>query len=202
MSKFSRILIREKSAKQLLENRNINNVEQVLDPTLLLSKNEWMKFSEKSTKKINGKYVLVYQLHDNKDFDKYAKKFAKFKNMKLLRISPSLYHITRSGKLIYLPTQYDFVKYFMNAEYILTDSFHATVFSIIFNRKFIDVLPPNKTGTRIQSILDLFGINNRILQSFDDMKLIDEEIEYIKVNSRIEEEREKSLRLFKDSIEN
>ncbi len=202
LSKFSRILIREKSAKQLLENRNINNVEQVLDPTLLLSKNEWMKFSEKSTKKINGKYVLVYQLHDNKDFDKYAKKFAKFKNMKLLRISPSLYHITRSGKLIYLPTQYDFVKYFMNAEYILTDSFHATVFSIIFNRKFIDVLPPNKTGTRIQSILDLFGINNRILQSFDDMKLIDEEIEYIKVNSRIEEEREKSLRLFKDSIEN
>lgn len=201
LGKYTRILVREDSAKKILNDRNFDNVEQVLDPTLLLSKDEWTELANKSNKKVSEKYVLIYQLHDNKLFDKYAEKFAKSKKMKLLRISPSLYHITRSGKLIYLPTQYDFLKYFLNAEYILTDSFHATVFSIIFNKKFIDVLPSNKTGTRIESILKLLGINNRILQSYEDMALIEKDIDYEKVNGRLTEEMKKSLKYFKDAIE-
>ncbi len=201
LGKYTKILVREDSAKKILNDRNFDNVQQVLDPTLLLSKNEWTELANKSNKKIPEKYVLIYQLHDNKLFDKYAEKFAKSKKLKLLRISPSLYHITRSGKLIYLPTQYDFLKYFLNAEYILTDSFHATVFSIIFNKKFIDVLPANKTGTRIESILNLFGIENRILQKYDDMELIESSIDYEKVNIRLDEERSKSMNFFKDAIE-
>ncbi len=201
LGKYTKILVREDSAKKILSDRNFDNVEQVLDPTLLLSMNEWSELANKSNKKIPTKYVLIYQLHDNKLFDKYAEKFAKSKNLKLLRISPSLYHITRSGKLVYLPTQYDFLKYFLNAEYILTDSFHATVFSIIFNKKFIDVLPENKTGTRIESILNLFGINNRILKSYEDMSLIETDIDYENVNNRLVEEMEKSLKCLKDAIE-
>jgi len=202
LNKYSKILVRENSAKDLLEKRNIENVEQVLDPTLLLSQEEWIQLANKSNKRCDEKYILIYQLHDNKEFDRYAKKFAKNKKMKLLRISPSLYHIMRSGKLIYLPTQYDFLKYFSNAEYVLTDSFHATVFSIIFNRKFIDVLPPNKTGTRIESILSLFGIKNRILNNYNDFNSIDNYIDYKNVNKRLKEERNKSFNLFKDAIEN
>lgn len=201
LGKYTKILVREDSAKKILKDRNFTNVEQVLDPTLLLSKEEWIELANISKKKINEKYVLIYQLHDNKEFDKYAEKFAKNKKLKLLRISPSLYHVTRSGKLIYLPTQYEFLKYFMNAEYILTDSFHATVFSIIFNKKFIDILPANKTGTRIESILNLFGIENRILKNYDDMNLIDSNIDYRNVNIRLDEERNKSLNLFKEAVE-
>lgn len=199
---FSKILVREDTAKNMLEERGFDNVNQVLDPTLLLSKEEWSELANKSNVKVDNNYILVYQLHDNKDFDNYAKKFAKRKGMKLLRISPSLYHITRSGKLIYLPTQYDFLKYFMNASYVLTDSFHATVFSIIFNKKFIDILPSNKTGTRIESILRLFGIKSRVLPDFNDFSLIEEDINYGLVNKRLEEERKKSSDLFKDAIEN
>lgn len=202
LAKYSKILVRESSAKELLEKRNIINVEHVLDPTFLLSQEEWIELAQKSKKEIKEKYILVYQLHDNKEFDKYAQKIAKNKNMKLLRISPSLYHITRSGKLVYLPTQFDLLKYFMNAEYVLTDSFHATVFSIIFNKRFIDVLPFNKTGTRIESILNLLGIDSRILKNFEDMTLIDNDINYKNVNVRLKNEREKSLRLLKDAIEN
>ena len=58
-----------------------------------------------------------------KEFNKYAKRFAKNKGMKLLRVSPSFYHITRSGKLIYLPTQYELLWYFKNADYILFSSY-------------------------------------------------------------------------------
>ena len=201
LDKYSKILVRESSAKELLEKRNIKNVEHVLDPTFLLSQEEWGKLAKKSKKEIKEKYILVYQLHDNKEFDRYAKKMAEIKKMRLLRISPSLYHFTRSGKLIYLPTQFDLLKYFLNAEYVLTDSFHATVFSIIFNKKFVDVLPFNKTGTRIESILNLLGIDNRILKNFEDMTLIDADINYDRVNVRLNNEREKSLDLFKKAIE-
>ena len=199
---FSKILVREDTAKKILEKKGFTNVEQVLDPTLLLSNDEWNKLANKSKVKVPKEYILIYQLHDNKEFDQYAEMFAKKKKMKLLRISPSFYHITRSGKLVYLPTQYDFLKYFINANYILTDSFHATVFSIIFNKKFIDILPLNKTGTRIQSILRLLGINNRILYDYNNISLIEEEIDYKSVNKRLEEERKKSMVLFKEAIQN
>ena len=202
LSKYSSILVREKSAKEILVERNLNNVEQVLDPTFLLEKEEWIKLAQKANKEIKGKYILIYQLHDNKEFNQYAKEFAQRKNMKLVRISTSFYHIMRSGKLVYLPTQYEFLSYFQNAQYILTDSFHATVFSIIFNKKFIDVLPLNTTGTRIESVLQLFNMENRILKSYDDFSLIDEPIDYVKVNNKLQKEGKKSLDLLKQAIEN
>lgn len=201
LKKYTKILVRENTAKDILIKKNLNNVEQVLDPTFLLTKNEWKELAGKASIKEKEKYILIYQLHDNKDFDKHAKEFARKKGMKLLRISPSLYHIVRSGKLVYLPTQYEFLSYFENAEYVLTDSFHATVFSIIFNKKFIDVLPKNKTGTRIESILAILSIDNRILKDYNDFELVEKSIDYEIVNKRIEEEREKSLELLKRAIE-
>ena len=152
LKKYSYILVREDSAKSIIKHAGFENVEQVLDPTLLLNRNEWNNLAEEKVKYKD--YVLVYQLHNNKQFNKYAKEFAKKHNKKLLRLTPSLYHKARGGKLIYLPNQYEFLAYFKNADYILTDSFHATVFSIIFNKKFIDILP-NETSTRITSILKL-----------------------------------------------
>ncbi len=152
LEKYSYILVREDSAKNIVKRAGIDNVEQVLDPTFLLSKEEWENLAEKKPKYTN--YVLVYQLHNNKKFNKYAKEFAKAHNKKLLRLTPSIYHKARGGKLIYLPTQYEFLSYFKNADYILTDSFHATVFSIMFNKKFKNI-SPGETSTRITSILKL-----------------------------------------------
>ena len=201
LKKYSSILVREDSAKEILKNQGFNNVEHVLDPTLLLDNQTWINLANKAKIKSDD-YVLVYQLHDNKEFDNYAKEFAMKKNLKLLRVSASLHHITRSGKLIYLPTPYEFLSYFNNAKYILTDSFHATVFSIIFNKKFIDILPANKTGTRIESVLNLLGIENRLLKSYNDFESIDRNIDYNKVNLKLEEERKKSIELFQKAIEN
>lgn len=198
LENYSEILVREDTARAILKSHGFENVEQVLDPTLLLNKNQWSNLANKVKNKYK-EYILVYQLHDNKKFDKYAKEFSKKTGLKLLRISPSIYHITRSGKLIYLPNQYEFLSLFQNAEYILTDSFHATVFSIIFNRKFIDILP-GKTSTRITSILKLTGLQDRILAKYDDFSFINKNIDFCECNNIIENERKKSLELFKKAI--
>ena len=198
LSKYETLLVREDTAKEILINKGFKNVEQVLDPTLLLSKEEWSNISSK--KKNRKKYILVYQLHASKDFDKYAKKVKKKTGMKLLRISPSLYHITRSGKLIYLPNQYEFLRYFKNAEYILTDSFHATAFSIIFNKNF-SVILPGKTSTRITSLLKMTNLESRIIKNFDDFSNINKNINYEEINNILQIKREESIELLKEAIQ-
>ena len=198
LKNYDKILVREDSAKKIIKNVGINNVEQVLDPTFLLEKEEWLELINK-TKPINQKYVLVYQLHDNKEFEKYAEEFAKRAKLKLIRLSGSIYHIFRTGKLIYLPDQYEFLRYFNDAQYILTDSFHATAFSLILNKNFVDILP-GKTSTRITSILKLTELEDRILKDYNDFSYIEENIDFKNCNNILNKERQRSLKLFKDAI--
>jgi len=200
LGKYEKLYVRENTAVDILKNVGLYDAKLVLDPTLLLERKEWETLTDSS---INEKeYILVYQLHSNKEFNRYAKEFARKTHKKLLRISPSIYHIVRSGKLIYLPNQYELLGYFKNADYILTDSFHATVFSLIFNKKFIVVPPKNGTITRINSILELTNTKDRILNSYNDFNQINNEINYKKVNEIIDEERNKSFELWKKAIFN
>lgn len=198
LTKYSKLMLREQSAVDIVSELGFNNTALVLDPTLLLKKEQWEELIQ--TNKEKKKYVLVYQLHDNKKFDQYAKKFAKNKKMELIRVSPSFHNFFKSGKLKWLPTPNEFLTYFYNAEYILTDSFHATVFSLIFNKKFIDILP-GETSTRIINMLELAGVKNRILKDYNDYETIDEEMDYKIVNDRLEEKRRESIQLLKNAIE-
>lgn len=198
LMKYKALLLREQSAVDIVKCLGYEEAKLVLDPTLLLEAEEWNKLTEKNKEK--DKYVLVYQLHDNKKFDKYAKEFAKSKKMKLIRLSPSFQNYFKSGKLKWLPTPQKFLTYFSNAEYVLTDSFHATVFSLIFNKKFIDILP-GETNTRILNILDIAGLKDRILNSYNDFSSIDNEINYKQVNEKLKQKRQESIELLKKAIE-
>lgn len=199
MEKYSDIMVRELSAIKILNASGIDNVKLVLDPTLLLSKEEWEKNLDiKNNEK--EQYILTYQLHHNKEFDKYLKKLAKKTNLKVVRISSSIYYKFKYGKFIYLPNLEQFLTYFKNAKYVVTDSFHGTVFSIIFNKQVIGVLP-GKTGTRIESILKLFGMEDRIVNDYNDMSIINKEIDYKKVNDILDKERKKSIEYLRKAIE-
>ena len=197
LEKYTKITVREDSAKEMLKNMNIQST-QVLDPTLLLNKEEWNEVTSNKLNK-NG-YVLIYQLHEDKKLEKFAEEFAQKTNRQLVRISISWLYRFKSGKLAYLPTPNEFLEYFKKCEYVITDSFHATVFSIMFNKKFIDILP-NGTGTRIISLLKLLGLENRIVNNYEDFSLIGKEIEYETVNNKLENEREKSIEILNDIIE-
>ena len=199
LEKYSKILVRESSAIEILKNANIDS-ELVLDPTLLLSKKDWMSLYNKDLK-INKDYILVYQLHHNKNFDKYLKLLEKNTKLKIYRISPSYYFKFKPGKLIYLPSLEKFITLFADAKYVITDSFHGTVFSIIFNKPMIDILPKN-TGTRIESILKLFEIDNRILKDFSNTKILEEKINFEKVNKKLKLEQEKSKKRLEDALVN
>lgn len=197
---YSYITIREDSAVDILKQLDLNCFGQVVDPTLLITAEEWSQFIVKPTPQ--KPYVLVYQIHNNPILDKYAIDFANRANLPLYRISPSLHQIKRGGKLIYLPEIGDFISYIKNATYIITDSFHGTAFSINFNKNFIEILPNTKTGTRNLSILRQTKLEKRIITDYNDFSLMNQPIDYSEINGIIERERMKSINILQDIINN
>ncbi len=196
LSRYKYITVREDSALNIINSLEIN-AYQVIDPTLLLTKEEWLKYTDKD---ISGRYVLVYQLHNDRKLSEYAKKVAIEKKLPLIRISTSFHQITRSGKFVWCPSVAKFLSYIKNADCMITDSFHGTAFAINFNTPFIEVLPNNKTGTRNMSILRLTGLENRILKDVNDISLASQYIDFAPVNSIIEAEREKSISILKEIL--
>lgn len=198
LEKYSAISVREDSAVQIVKDLGINNVVQVIDPTLMLTKEEWKGLVQDIKQK--NKYILVYQLNTkNPSFDKYVKELSKRKKMPVVRISNTIYQKIKYGKFIYCPTIEQFLSYFANAEYVVTDSFHGTGFSINFNKKFVCIFP-QKFSSRLQSILNLTGLEERQVKDFKNFDLIDKNIDYERVNKIIQGEREKAKRFLYNAI--
>lgn len=196
LKKYSQIAVREDSAVKYLEDMGIV-AHQVLDPTLLVTVDEWNQLIKKD---ISKKYVLVYQIHNDKRVGKYAKEFAKKAKLPLIRISPFFHQIFREGKLRYLPDVSEFLSYIKNAEYLITDSFHGTAFAINLNTNFVEILPNTNTGSRNQSILKLVGLTDRIVTDMNDFSLMNKKIDFSRVNSILEVERTNSMAVLKGML--
>lgn len=200
LSSYNKITVREKSALNLLTDWNVKCYGQVLDPTLLLNPTEWEIYTDKRT--IVGDYILIYQLHNNPNFDEYAQAFSEKSGLPLYRVSPYFHQIKRCGQFLYLPSLGKFLSYIKYCKYLITDSFHGTVFAINFNKDFIEILPEKKINTRNLSILKLLNLSDRIIEDFSDFSIKDRMIDYEKVNVKLENEREKSELLLKELLSN
>ena len=205
LADYDKIAVREKSAAKLLKEWGLNNcIGQVLDPTLLLTKDEWKNLlvSETDNKKYAGKkYILVYQIHNDPKLSDYANRIAKHTGMQLLRVNPYYHQKLRGGKFFCCPDLGEFLSLIEHATCIITDSFHGTCFSINFGKQFIEILPNNATGTRNQSILELTGLSNRILHDFNDFSLMEKVIDYRKVHEVLGNERSKSIGVIKTLLD-
>lgn len=193
LSEYDHISVRENSAVRLINDMGMKAL-QVLDPTLLLSADEWESYTEPIKEK---KYILVYQLHNNEKCSEYAIRAAKAVKLPLVRVSASLHQFCRGGKFKALPSIGRFLSYIKNAECMITDSFHGTAFAINFNTPFVEVLPNNNTGTRNISILEMTGLSDRILNNYDNLQLAVKPIDFSAASSIIEKKRKESMDLLK-----
>ena len=138
ITRFSDLSVREKSAVQFLETACNINVKQVLDPTLLLTRNEWDKLL-KENKIIQEKYIFCYFLSNNIQLKKWAQELKEKTGIKLVTI-PHLEAYDKESESfgdiqLWRINPEDFVNLIRNAEYVLSDSFHASIFSIIYKKK-------------------------------------------------------------------
>ena len=132
------------------------------------------------------------------NFDEYVKKIALEKGLKIKKVEYGFVEtIKRKHESIYLPSPEQFVQWLSHAEYVVTDSFHATAFSINMNRQ-MSVVCPEQFSTRIRNILKLTNLESRIktVESMPEECTIDYSIS----NKIMREEREKSLSVIGEMI--
>ncbi len=191
LKNYNSILVREKSAVDIVEQYTNKSAKHILDPTLMLDQKEWDALCE-PTGLEGTDYIFVYQLHHNKEMEDYITRIQKETGLPVYRAHPSIFYALKPGHFIHLPTPGQFLSYIKNAKYMVTDSFHGTVFSIIFNKQFIDIIP-ELTGTRIYSLLEMINQENRILKDMNDFSWMDKMIDYTYVNKIIEAKKKETL---------
>ena len=193
---FSKLSIREADGANIIKELSNRQAMVLIDPTLLLSKKDWKKISKKPRFNIEKKYILTYFLGKiSEEKKENIKKIAEKKN----------YEIINLGKKEYI--QYytagpsEFLWYIENAEIILTDSFHACVFSILFDKTFYVFDREDKMQSMNSRIETLFNIFNLQQQRFSNWNNIKFEHNYDHIGSILEKEREKSINFLKKALD-
>lgn len=196
IQKYDAISVREKSALSLLEQMGYSSGVHILDPTLIMSADEWESQLDIPSQK-GTRYVLIYGLNNNVELEKFALKIAKDNALRLINISRSPRAYFRPGKVVRFPRVEEFLSLIKNADYIVTDSFHGTIFSLNFGKQ-VFVFYPDRFSTRLQSILSLTGQEQRVVNdSNQDWQTI-KPIDYSRVNDILENERKKALRFINE----
>ena len=162
--------------------------EMILDPTLLFSREQWEEHI--SAKKREKPYLLVYQLHQSHrdiNFDDVVKRIANNRKLEIVRIVYS-YADRKFGSKVCCPSVFDFLSLLYYADYIVTDSFHGTAFSINFNRLFF-VVYPNSYSTRMDNILEFAGLQNRRFSKETEDGQIGQAMDFSNVNDKLNHRR-------------
>ena len=197
LSRYAAISLRESSGVSIVKELGFDNCVNVLDPTLLLDGSEWRKVSSNKYKK--DKYILVYNLNRNHKIDRYAGNLSQKTGLQIRYLSYQLHEFYKKGKMYCNPKVEDFLALLDNADYVITDSFHATAFSLNFNKEFV-IVYPGKYSTRLQSILELLGLTDRVAKNEDDIEITENKIDYKQINELLDIERNKSLRWLEDAL--
>ena len=158
LSKYSLISVREDSGKKAIEELGIENVYHLQDPVILLAVEEWEALA--APRVIKEKYILLYELSREAPLADYARELARRTGLKVVRINFYSFQTLRYGKSIMAPALEQFLSLFRYAEYVITNSFHGTAFSIAFGRKFASVAGDHPG--RLQSVLGYYGLTDRI----------------------------------------
>ena len=186
LNDFEIINIRESSGKNFINNLlPEKHVNLVLDPTFLLTREEWREIAVRPSYK--GKYVLIYQLAYSKSLIKYAQRLAREKNCKLVTINGNPRQPIK-GKNILNAGPEQWLGLIEDAECVITNSFHGTVFSIIFQKEFYTELltTQEERNDRVITLLTELELKNRILCKGLSADTLNEKIDYLLVNQKLE----------------
>ena len=161
LREFDSISVREKKAQEQIRQLTDQPVDLVADPTFLLDRGTFEKL--KKNPRTSGKYIYVHNVHlkrvDN-SLNSVAEEMSKRLNLPIIHnwdrkvFSREAGHFTGGIE--------EFLGYVANAEYVVTNSFHCTVFALIFNRNFITV-PHYTNPDRMKNLLEELGLSNHLL---------------------------------------
>lgn len=206
LSRYQVIGVREQTAINLIKKLTNKEGTVVCDPTMLLTQNEYNDLADESKISIDKPYLLAYILD-------YAYNPRPAINSLIKQISKQLgLHIvylvcgSTNGYKLGSTTIADagpneFVRLFKDAKFVITSSFHGTVFSIIYEKPFYSVLPATGADSRISSLLEKLNLQERGIKANQKFKITtDINLNYSKKKAYIERMRNESLKFLKDNL--
>ena len=191
LRRYKYLTIRETSSVEFLKNNGFDNVDFCIDPTQLLTREQWLEHAIPYKKKL-GKYILIYQLNHDEAFDRYAEEVARKKGLPLYRICTRYDQVRLSGKSIFIPKVQEWLSLINNAELVITNSFHATAFCINLNTPFISI-NSNEYSCRIGDVLKLYNLEDRRINDYSQFDIVDRPINFDRVNGILSRERERCI---------
>lgn len=204
LDKFNMISVRESDAVQLLKENVQIDAHFVLDPTLLLNKKDYMSLISLKEKKDKG--IFCYILDKNEKKNKIIQYVCSYLNMNNFECMPNKKYKEKDSIIddIYnykYPSIEKWLESFYYTDFVITDSFHGTVFSIIFNKPFVTIANEERGNSRFISLLSWLNLENRLINTVDDIKpehFISPNFE--KINSLINEKSEFCKKLIFKSL--
>lgn len=168
MNRFDHIALREQSACDLVYKLTGRKVQVVLDPTLLFTGEQWLDIQQKEPL-TDGKYIFCYLLGDNPQQRELIKQVKAKTGYKIVALQHLDDYIPSdegfADEAPYVGPR-EFLNYIRNAEYVFTDSFHCSVFSILYKKNFFTFSrfaegAKQSTNTRIDNLLHIAGLEDR-----------------------------------------
>lgn len=197
---FTTISTRENDGqKKLSEILPDREIQHVLDPTLLLSKDEWLEALDIKLVKPKEAYILVYSVPRTELIRKAVDFYAKKLNLKVVAIDQMLFPLTKVDEHIKDAGPKEFIELYANASFVITDSFHGTCFAANFGKPFVSV-SAGKRANRIISLLSLLDVNKRLVNNENEFENIKFEIDSEQILSKLEKLKDKSKKILEDGI--
>ncbi len=166
------ISTRETAGAKLVEYFTGKACETLVDPTLMLDKNQWEEYTKDIKMPLNEKYIFCYFLTGKPAYRKWVKSYAKEKGLKIVNVNDLRTKYFYTSPL-------EFIKLILNAELVCTDSFHGHALSIRLEKPFVSFHTKKSTSSRIKTILKLTGLEERDYLYLRQDKILD--IDYSKV---------------------
>ncbi len=200
LGKFDNVSVREDSAVQMVKKNFGRDAVHVLDPTMLLQPEDYQKVVGQVDNKYSGSgitYVLDNSGEKKEILDEVSARIG-------LSFSPLNVQIGENGPDVtsrIAPPVENWLQGFAEADFVITDSFHASVFSILFNKPFIVVANKTRGTSRMSSLLKMFGMEDRLVENksdlpTEDLKAIDWEI----VNAKLDSLRAQSIDFLSNAV--
>ena len=209
LNRINYLSTREVAGQKIIKDLTDRDATLVCDPTLLFNKNEWMSI-QKEEPIIKGKYIFCYFLGKNIEHRKFAERLKEKTGYKIVSLNHADEYVKYSDMFAdeapYDVGPAEFLNMIRNAEYVCTDSFHGTVFSLINNVKFFTFRRySNKskvsTNSRIDSLLGIVNLKDRLINGDEDVeKEIEKKIDFENVNIKLEEFRNTSKEFLKNAL--
>ncbi len=200
--KFDAISVREDTAVDLCDKYFSVKAKQVLDPTFLLNKEDYVALVEKDDAPESKGSLISYVMDLTQDKRKIIDQVSASLDLEVFMVNKSLNIAGKENNDCIFPPVTQWLRGFMDAEFVITDSFHGTVFAIIFNKPFLAIGNEGRGLTRFTSVLKLFDLESRLITSSQMLgeELLKQPIDWKRVNATLSSKKAESIRFLEEGL--